>query len=221
MKSYRNNQKYIVLTSCCKLVSSSGVAISWRRPGSCWKLSTSRENARQTHSTDFLSCCVNLEYDNDVGIYLDSAVKCTQANVTCFLIFTYSFVSVMDLKKIRLGLHLAWWKETMRSMEHTLSLICNIVSIKVCICNLYLTQQVKNEYSYTYLISNPYLLASSCRESLTRWNSSGVKFWQQLAVIESAARCAFIEKKSRYVRHADTPRWKEISNYYIHHFSSY
>lgn len=51
------------------------------------------------------------------------------------------------------------------------------------------------------------------RESWTRLNSSERRFWQQLAVIAKAARCALIEKKSRYMRHAATPLWnKKIKN---------
>ena len=42
-------------------------------------------------------------------------------------------------------------------------------------------------------------------ESAAKWNSSAVKFWKQLAVTLSAARCAFDEKKSMYVRQAVTP----------------
>uniref|UniRef100_A0A6B0V1A2 Uncharacterized protein n=1 Tax=Ixodes ricinus TaxID=34613 RepID=A0A6B0V1A2_IXORI len=43
-------------------------------------------------------------------------------------------------------------------------------------------------------------------ESPTRGNSSGPRLWQQLAAMVRAARWALIEKKSRYVRQADTPR---------------
>lgn len=46
-------------TSCCRLVNSPGLAISWSLLGSFWKLSTSRLKARHTLSTLFLSCCVS------------------------------------------------------------------------------------------------------------------------------------------------------------------
>lgn len=105
----------ITTSSCCRLVSRSLLAISCRRAGSFWKLSTSLENAKQTHSTLFLSCCVSR-------------------------------------------------------------------------------------------------LASSDKSFTTYWNSSEVRFRQQLAVTERALRCAFMEKKSRYVRQADTPLWIHKEN---------
>lgn len=101
----------VTTSSCCKFVNSSVLAISCNLAGSSWKLSTRRENARQTHSTLFLSC---------------------------------------------------WVKR----------------------------------------------LANKGRDSPTYWNSSEVRLRQQFAVTERALRWAFIEKKSKYIRQAETPLWK-------------
>lgn len=106
----------VTTNNCCKFVNNSVLAISCKRAGSVWKLSTMRENARQTLSTHFLSCWVRREANKD-------------------------------------------------------------------------------------------------KDSCTYWNSSAVMLRQQFAVTDSALRWALIEKKSRYIKQADTPLW----NKYLEH----
>lgn len=98
----------VTTNSCCKLVNNSVLAISCKRAGSFWKLSTTREKAKQTLSTHFLSCCVKRD-------------------------------------------------------------------------------------------------AKGGKDSCTYWNSSAVILRQQFAVTDNALRWALIEKKSRYIRQAETP----------------
>ena len=49
---------------------------------------------------------------------------------------------------------------------------------------------------------------SNGSDSLIKWNSSGVKFWTQLAVTAKALLWAVILKKSRNIRQADIPLCK-------------
>ena len=46
-------------------------------------------------------------------------------------------------------------------------------------------------------------------ESATKWNSSGVMLWQQLAAIARAFRWAFILKNSRYSRQSAKPPYTD------------